>query len=228
MEMVMSQQVRRIAELEASEGKLQHGKRKVGEESPGNISAHAAIWKPTSRRHRPQMLSGINGPSSRPSTTTRNLNLCLELKLQRREMSLTCSCSAAPASAEQPKDAGKAQIQVLNIECYLQSCEGSLDIHPVWADVSDLQASDLRHFSPRWVRLRGLQANKVEKKINNLAWPVGNGAWFRFFSTDAGEAVGSRSGKQAWDVSRWESWDGERRVYSGIAYSCTCVLPDEN
>ena len=168
MEMVMSQQVRRIAELEASEGKLQHGKRKVGEESPGNISAHAAIWKPTSRRHRPQMLSGINGPSSRPSTTTRNLNLCLELKLQRREMSLTCSCSAAPASAEQPKDAGKAQIQVLNIECYLQSCEGSLDIHPVWADVSDLQASDLRHFSPRWVRLRGLQANKVEKKSITL------------------------------------------------------------
>jgi len=134
----MSQQVRRIAELEASEGKLQHGKKKIGEESGGNISAHAAIWKPTSRRHRPQMLSGINGPSNRPSTQTRNLNLCLELKLQRREMSGT-----------EPKDAGKAQIQVLNIECYLQSCEGSLDIHPVWADVSDLQASDLRHFSPR-------------------------------------------------------------------------------
>lgn len=152
MEMVMSQQVRRIAELEASEGKLQHGKKKIGEESGGNISAHAAIWKPTSRRHRPQMLSGINGPSNRPSTQTRNLNLCLELKLQRREMSGT-----------EPKDAGKAQIQVLNIECYLQSCEGSLDIHPVWADVSDLQASDLRHFSPRWVRLRGLQANKAKK-----------------------------------------------------------------
>ena len=42
MEMVMSQQVRRIAEFEASEGKLQHGKRKVGEESRGNISAYAA------------------------------------------------------------------------------------------------------------------------------------------------------------------------------------------
>lgn len=79
-------------------------------------------------RHSLQMLSWINA-FNRPWSTTRKL----EAKIRDLQKRLS--------EAEEPKD-GKAQIQLD------ESSKGFLEIHAVWADVSEyLQPSDLRNLS---------------------------------------------------------------------------------
>ena len=115
-DMVLSQQVRRT-ELEASEGKP-------------HLDANIKTLQATNAELNQRLQQALKN------------NEELEAKIQ--DLQKRCEATEKEnVSAEEPKDAGKAHIQVLN-----QSSKGFFAIHPVWEDVSEcLEASDLRHVS---------------------------------------------------------------------------------
>ena len=141
-DMVLSQQVRRT-ELEASEGKLQQEKEQLEKR-------HVQLEKKAEGTF-PRM-QHLDANIKTTQATNAELNQRLQQALKNNEeleakiQDLQKRCEATEkehVSAEEPKDAGKAHIQVLN-----QSSKGFFAIHPVWEDVSEcLEASDLRHVS---------------------------------------------------------------------------------